>query len=265
MIQGFSSAQEVIQGITDGFKSAFLSPFTCRLNEGKYAFDGTAYRVEKFVMPPHAIHGLVYDAIYSIEETESSDTYSSVRLSHTYNKEDVGYPFCYTISHVWKLEAGNKLSIATTVSHINSHPIPYAQGWHPYFTLGTSVDDCHLQFSTDKQVHFDETLLPTGKVLDDDRFVEGASLKDVVLDNCFHLAAEGQHTCTLWNDNAKITIAPDASYPYLQIYTPPDRQGIAIENLSGAPDCFNNGLGLLLIEPNMPTHFATTYTVTLPR
>ena len=105
--------------------------------------------------------------------------------------------------------------------------------------------------------------MPTGTIIDDTRFKEGTLLKDIFLDNCFHLSDEGQHSCILKNEIAQITILPDASYPYLQIYTPPNKTSIAIENLSGAPDCFNNGLGLLLIEPNTPKHFVTTYSITL--
>ena len=56
-----------------------------------------------------------------------------------------------------------------------------------------------------------------------------------------------------------LTIAPDKHYPYLQIYTPPHRKSIAIENLTSAPDSFNNGIGLLVIEPNHTLEFSTTY------
>ena len=261
LIDGFSSPQAAIQEITQGFKSAFLSPFTCRMNEGKYTYGNQAYQVEKFFMPPHAIHGLVYDAPFKVVNTEVTETYASVKLTHTYNKEDIGYPFSYSISHTWKLEAGNTISVSTTIIHHNSHAIPYAQGWHPYFTLGTSVDDCFLQFTTDTQVEFNDTLLPTGNTISESRFVAGAPLKDVFLDNCFHLAAEGTHACILSNELVKLTITPEKSYPYLQIYTPPHRKSIAIENLSGAPDCFNNKLGLLLLEPNVAVTFATHYSV----
>ena len=263
VVGGFDSPQDALENLKKGFRSAFLSPFTCRMNQGKYSFDGTAYQVEKHFMPPHAIHGIVFDAVYVIEETQSTDTFASVTFTHTYNKEDVGYPFSYSIKHVWKLEAENKLSVTTTVQHDNSHAIPYAQGWHPYFKVGDTVDDCSIQFSTDKHVVFDETLLPTGAITQDNRFINGSSLKGIFLDNCFHLAGEGQQTCILKSDTLQLTISPSAAYPYLQVYTPPHRKSIALENLSGAPDCFNNGLGLLLLNPNEPKTFATTYSVTL--
>jgi aldose 1-epimerase len=58
-----------------------------------------------------------------------------------------------------------------------------------------------------------------------------------------------------------VEIFPDKSYPYLQIYTPEDRKSIAIENLSSAPDAFNNGMGLLVLEPGETKVFTTTYQI----
>ncbi|MBP7939993.1 MAG: hypothetical protein KAZ20_02525, partial [Sediminibacterium sp.] len=54
-------------------------------------------------------------------------------------------------------------------------------------------------------------------------------------------------------------VTPIHNYPYLQLYTPVDRQSIAIENLSGAPNCFNNKMGLQLVEPQEQIYFETSY------
>ena len=63
------------------------------------------------------------------------------------------------------------------------------------------------------------------------------------------------------NEHFKLTIEPDKNYPILQIYIPPHRTSIAIENLSGAPDNFNNGMGLLLLQPGEEKTFSTCYSV----
>jgi len=57
----------------------------------------------------------------------------------------------------------------------------------------------------------------------------------------------------------QLNIIPASSYPYLQIYTPPHRDSIAIENLSSAPDAFNNRIGLIIAKPNEKYVFTTTY------
>jgi aldose 1-epimerase len=73
-----------------------------------------------------------------------------------------------------------------------------------------------------------------------------------------------QPLCVLRNPRKKIEVEfhPEKSYPYLQIYIPPHRKSIAIENISGAPDAFNNGMGFTTLEPGGSVSFKTTYRIT---
>lgn len=267
VVDGFTSVSDVVKNITNGFKSAKLSPFVCRMRKGSYLLGDKTFRVNKHYLGEHAIHGLLYDSIYKVMHSESSNTKASVTLEYPYEGTDEGYPFPYNITLNWKLEsclsgrqAGNKLTVATTVSHHNPQSIPFADGWHPYFTLGDSIDSCTLQFNSIEQLEYDTDLLPTGKKIADTRFINGCSLQDISLDNSFELAASGK--CVLSNELLRLTVEPDDSYPILQIYTPGHRKSIAIENLSGAPDNFNNGMGLILLAPGQPKTFTTSYTVT---
>jgi aldose 1-epimerase len=263
VIDGFSSVEDAFKNITAGFKSSFLSPFTCRMKNGEFDFDNKAYKIDKFYLPPHAIHGIVYDAVYTVKVAEANDDKAFVTLEYFYSGQDNGYPYPFSISHTWVLEADNTLSVTTTVTHTNNQAIPYAQGWHPYFKLGGLVDDYTLQFDSNTMLEFDDTLLPTGKLLLTNQFEKDGVLQDIILDNCFELSQTVMHSkCVLKYKNIIVTIIPDASYPYLQIYTPAHRKSIALENLSGAPDCFNNGLGLRLIEPHTSAIFTTSYIVT---
>ena len=259
VIDGFNSAKDAVAHITNGFKSARLSPFTCRLNKGEYYFNNEHYKIEKFYYPPHAIHGITFDALYEIKDTYQDDTHASVTLHNHYNGSDKGYPFSYDVTIKWTLANDNKITVRTAVHHSNKVSIPYAEGWHPYFTLGTSINDCTLQFDSNTMLEFNETLVPTGNKLNDERFLKGMELQDTFLDNCFELSEQRPSKCVLLNGQLRLTILPEASYPYLQIYTPPHRNSIALENLSAPPDAFNNGIGLKLLDPNQTYTFATSY------
>lgn len=261
IIDGFANATEAAANTTNGFKSSKLSPFVCRMNEGKYSFNSTEYKIEKFYLEPHAIHGIIYDGAFEIVGTTANESFAEVVLQYHYTATDKGYPFSYTTTVSWKLKSNFELSVTTQVQHNNATTIPFADGWHPYFTLGETVDDCLLQFDSTEQVEFDATLIPTGNIFTDERFTNGALLKGIELDNCFKLSTPGSSVCTLKNDAFQLTISPDAAYPFLQVYTPPNRKSIAIENLSSAPDAFNNKMGLLLLEPNKQYNFTTTYAV----
>ena len=259
IIDGFESIEEAAANTTNGFKSAKLSPFVCRLKNGEYSFRMKKYTIEKFYLEPHAIHGLIFDAFFTIIDSFANEENATVVLQHNYLGTDKGYPFNYTTIVTWKLLANCSLTVTTTVSHKNNDAIPFADGWHPYFTLGETIDDCILQLDSREQLEFDETLLPTKFIVRDERFVHGSLLKNVSLDNCFLLTNPGKSVCTLKNNELQLTIVPDASYPFLQVYTPSHRKSIAIENLSAAPNAFNNNLGLVFLEPNKEYHFTTKY------
>jgi aldose 1-epimerase len=107
-------------------------------------------------------------------------------------------------------------------------------------------------------------LLPTGNIVPYMKFQELEILGDTFLDNCFLLKNNNKPACVLRNERLGIEflITPDPSYPYLQVYTPEHRKSIAIENLSAAPDSFNNKMGLITLNSMESVSFATTFTAT---
>ncbi len=260
-VEGFADVADAQQHITQGFKSTKLSPFVCRMNKGQYRYNNQLYQVTRHFMVKHAIHGLLFDAVYTFVNQEAGNDFASVTLSHEYQGTDAGYPFTYHITITWKLEAGNRLSVQTIVEHSHTAAIPLADGWHPYFTLGGKVDDWKLDFSASNLLEYDDELIPTGRKTRDTQFVNGSSLQGVTLDNGFEFIGRDDNHCTLSNKQFSLRIEPDASYPVLQVYTPPHRNSIAIENLSGAPDNFNNGMGLVLLAPGEKKAFGTSYVI----
>lgn len=259
-IDGFESVKEAKEKITTAFKSAKISPFVCRLQNGQYNYNGQSYTIRKNYLGNHALHGLIYDAVYELGNITESEEAASISLTYQYQKNDPGFPFEYTIRLLWELKPNNSLTVTTSINHHNEGPIPYADGWHPYFTLGGPIDQYWLQFDADTQLEFDAALIPTGKKIKDERFLQKHSLENIFLDNSFELVPGGK--CMLNNDQLQLEVVPDQSYPILQVYIPEHRKSIAIENLSGAPDNFNNGIGLLMLLPKKQYHFKTSYQLT---
>jgi aldose 1-epimerase len=242
----------------NGFKSAKLSPFVCRLREGTYAHQGQSLQIEKYYLQQEAIHGIVYDVLYTIVSTDLSDTSASVLLQYDYQGSDPGYPFSYRLQIKWTLEKNNLVKVETNVTNLSTAQIPMVDGWHPYFTLGGTIDQCTLQFICKGQMEYDKQLLPTGNVMEEHRFDNGQILAGIELDNGFVLKDQANH-CTLENDAYRLIVQPITNYSFLQLYIPPNRNSIAIENLSGAPDAFNNKIGLQLLKPNEKLIFETSY------
>lgn len=257
-IAAFDSPQQAQENLINGFRSAKLSPYVCRMYRGEYEFEGRKHRCSKHSLNGHAIHGLMYDAMFETVAHGADEAAAWVELAADYAQDDAGFPFAYRMTIRYRLDADG-LSIATTVENTGSSAIPLADGWHPYFTLGGTADDWTLHINSGTQLEFDTDLLPTGKTLADTRFQTASSLKGIELDNSFVPNDFTQAACTLASADWRLSLYPDESYPYLQIYIPPERDSIAIENLSGAPDCFNNGLGLLVLEAGGSKRFETRY------
>lgn len=261
VIDGFTDPDQAITHITDAFNSAKMSPFACRLQNGRYDFDDLTYTMDSFYLGKHALHGCLYDAVYSLKDVAADERAASIELEHQYKGHFSGYPFSYTLHIKWELSYGNTLTVTTTAVNHNEKAIPFSDGWHPYFTTGVPVDECELKFNTNRKLVFDAELIPTGKEETDDRFIAGHSLQDIFLDNAFLLPTAEEGYCELKNKQVRIVIQPLKNYPYLQVYTPEHRKSVAIENLSAAPNAFNNGMGLQRLLPNEPVSFATSYRV----
>lgn len=265
-IAAYRGTDDARQHITDGFRSAKLSPFPCRLNRGGYRFDGREYQTGRHVLNGHAIHGLLYDAPFASAGHGSGEDAAWVELAYAYPADQNGFPFPYRLTVRYTLSSDG-LTVSTTAENTGTAPMPLADGWHPYFTLGGTADDWTLQINGGTQLEFDADLLPTGTRLADNRFAEAASLRGIGLDNSFELNGNGgtRPACTLRHGARRLDIFAEENYPLLQIYIPPERTSIALENLSGAPDCFNNGLGLIKLDAGEEAAFETRYHIAANR
>jgi aldose 1-epimerase len=263
-VDGYSGIADAQARCAEGFQSVRLSPFVCRLKKGRYEWNATAYQIEKKYLGEHAIHGLQYDAAFEVTESFTDEQEARVELNSYYPGTDPGYPFPYRTKITWCLRKSADVLVTTTVWHENPTPIPFAEGWHPYFTLGGKANEWTLQFSTSRIMEYDADLLPTGRYLQDTRFVNGCSLQGIQLDNGFVWEdTETDRVCTLSNSAISLNILPDTSFPVLQVFIPDNRNSIALENLSGAPDNFNNQLLLIHLPPHTPKSFTTRYQVSV--
>lgn len=242
----------------NGFRSGKMSPFSCRINKGMYHWDDQTYRFDKFYLGEHAMHGLIYDANFELLSSAIHEDRAVVELGFDYQGTDPGFPFPYQIRIQWSLYANSLISVKTTIRNVSNHVIPMMDGWHPYFTLGGFVDAYTLAFTSDGKLEMNDSMIPTGKIIEANIFNKGKQIGTTHFDDCY-LLHPSQNRIQLSHKGKTITVTPIHNYPYLQFYTPDDRQSIAIENLSGTPNCFNNKMGLQLLEPQEQIYFETSY------
>jgi aldose 1-epimerase len=253
VIESYDSANDLKNNLTSkGFLGAKLSPFVCRINKGKYRFANKDYHIEKYYDRNNALHGLIYDQSFTLIDQKTRDDRAWASMKYEYRATDSGYPFKYDCIVTYELVKDNKLNVITEIVNKDEVVIPIQDGWHPYFKLDTKIDDLQLQFRSYEMVEFNDELIPTGNLIPYKEFDKTKEIGNTFFDNCFTLNfSEGQPICLLQNieKHIQLEIHADESYPYLQIYTPSHRNCIAIENLSGTPDAFNNGIGFKTLSP----------------
>lgn len=244
-----------------GFKGLKLSPFPCRIRNAAYRFNNTDYRLSYNLANKAAIHGFLYNKPFTIIEQYAGEDKARIALLYSYKGNISGYPFPYNCEVVYSLQKDRRLTIQTKITNTGNAPLPVADGWHPYFTFHKKVDELELQFNSTGMLEFVD-LIPTGRVVPNYDFLNPHLIGNREIDNSFVLDfAIARPACTLKDavSGWQLEISPGQSYPYLQIYIPPHRQSIAIENLSAPPDSFNNKMGLTILTPEEVADFTTAY------
>lgn len=245
------------------YKGSKLSPFPGRISGGSYAFNGHQYALTGDIYG-EVLHGLLYDKPFKPVDDYCDDSQAWVLLKYRYEKDDHGYPFNYRCEVRYTLFPENVLQIQTAVLNLDSVSLPLADGWHPYFKLSGNMEDWLLKINANAFLEIDEALVPTGKILPSSAFVNERPVSDSQLNHCFVVDNNNSIGACCLSDprsNISITFYSGDDYPYLVIYTPPHRKSIAIENLSGAPDCFNNKLGLISLPPGHTQTFTLYYKI----
>ena len=262
VIDNYKNQSDLHTHLSSSYKSAKLSPFVCRISEGKYSFEKNSFEFRNKFNDGSAIHGILSDKPFKVMEKITGDEEASVLLGYPYRHEDPAYPFDYDIQIRYILKMGGRLRVVTTVTNLSPGRIPMADGWHPYFSLEGKVNDWRLSIHSRQNLAFDEKLIPMGQMIETEKFYTPRLIGDEFFDHCFLLEQDsGIPAAELENpDNGlRLLFFPDLSYPFLQIFTPPHRNSIAIENLSASPDAFNNGIGLLIMQPGESQSFSVLY------
>jgi aldose 1-epimerase len=262
IIDNYSSREDLEQDLAISYKSSKLSPFVGRLRNGKYTLEEEDFEFSTKFTDGNTIHGLLYNKQFKITDQFADDQQANVTLKYHFRREDPGYPYDYICEVRYTLLPQRILQVETVLLNLDTVTIPLADGWHPYFKLGGNIDGYEFQVSAETLVELDEGLIPTGKLINDPAFSIPSRVGNRHLDNCLVIKPVDQRPCAvLYNpgNGVYVSIFTNSKYPYLQLYTPPHRKSIAIENLSAPPDCFNNGIGLQLLAPSKSQTFTVWY------
>ncbi|WP_170179826.1 aldose 1-epimerase [Flavivirga rizhaonensis] len=226
------------------YASSILFPFANRIKDGAYTFNDNDFQFEiNQKEENNALHGLVYNKAFHIVDQETSHDSASILLEYNETELSIGFPYTYTIQLKYVFTS-NDLSLGVSVKNTDSKAFPFTLGWHPYF-LSDDLFNSSLEFNSSKKIVLGERNITTG--------IENFELKDVLtiedkqLDDCWVLDS---NKVTFNTPKYKLIIESSAENNFLQAYTPPKLNTIAIEPTTGVSDSFNNKIGLEVLDPN---------------
>lgn len=152
------------------FYGATVGRFCNRIAGGKFALDGREFQLDTNKSPNH-IHGgpLGFDKkVWQAEPFSDGDARSGIRLRLTSPDGDQGYPGTVKVVAEYSWSESNEL--ACTFSAVTDQPTIINMTNHAYWNLaGTGsgvISDHLLQLESKQFLEVDNTLIPTGKLID---------------------------------------------------------------------------------------------------
>ena len=233
----------------NSYAASILFPFASRIEKGIYEFKAKKYQLDCNQAGINALHGLVYNKSFEFKNQEVTKDFAAVTVVYVENNPPAGFPYKYAMELTYKLaDAG--LEIHINVTNLDAHSFPFTLGWHPYFYT-EDLANAVVKFNSTQQIAFDEKLI-TKEIIPYKN--EGDfTIKDQQLDDCFVM---NDHKIQFETKEYQLSIFSNATQNFLQMYTPPNRNLIAIEPMTGISNSFNNKIGLQVLEP------AKTYQIT---
>ncbi len=246
----FGSEQDILADMA--YKNALLFPFPNRLGRGTYEFEGHTYHFPMNEKVFHnALHGFFYDQKMAIIEIVKEADVASMTLLYTYKGDLAYYPFACELQVKYTLTARAEFTIELTVTNTGSGNMPVGLGWHPYFKL-PAWEEAELQLPPVKKVEIDELMLPTGAETNFEVFKEFAPIAGHTLDNCFRLVTPGKRLASLRSKAGNLVLhldAPNADTGFIQLFTPPTADRLAVEPVTANINAFQSGDGLRVVQP----------------
>lgn len=237
------------------YASSILFPFANRIKDGHYTFNGKAYQFEiNQKEENNALHGLVYDKPFTVIDQKATQDKASVKLLYNQTNHSVGFPYTFSLLLEYTLTK-NSINLNASIKNTGPEAFPFTIGWHPYFS-SDNLYNSYLKFESNKTLVFDDRNITIDKT-NIEPFNE-FKIEDKNLDDCFVLNSNEIHFFT---PNYNFLMTSSETDNFLQLYTPPHANTIAIEPTTGVSDSFNNGIGLKILDPQ--TFYEINWNITI--
>jgi aldose 1-epimerase len=232
-----------------------LVPWPNRIRGGRYEFDGRPQQLA-LTEPAagNAIHGLGRWARWT--KVKQADDAVTLRLDVVPQN---GYPWPVRVDVTYALDAAAGLSVTVKATNNATTAVPFGVGAHPYLaTHGHRLEDVTVQVPARQRLVVDDRQIPVGvePVAGTGHDLRrGKRLREARFDDGFTglTVRDGRGSAEVRTRSGGARLWFDEAFRYLQVFTVDalvdGRAGVAVEPMTGAPDAFNSGDGLIVLAP----------------
>jgi len=235
------SNMEILKRASDGYVThggmAILVPYADIVADATYTWQGRRYQLPRNAgyegNVSDSIHGLVKSAYFSVIYRDAD----SILLKHTL--AGPGYPSRLNIYVNYAIQH-DSLNSVISVENTGNNEAPLVCGAHPYFLYS---DFWSIKFSNSAV-----RLFSGGNV--SSRMDERVGYLSKKIEGYYDDSFFGGGTILLLSSDRMIEI-DRRSMPYFEIYDGKyaDGRSVAVEPMTGAPNAYNNKIGLISLKP----------------
>ncbi len=161
IIDGYRTPEELEEQA--GARSCIMAPYSNRIEDGRYNWNGKIHQLVNAVNPDKdVIHGLARVIDFKIKNITADDDKAELILYTDEIRKDSfpGYPFNIDLYVRFTLK-DKILDCEIAGKNVDSIPIPFGCGWHPYFKLGEDgVDNLFLELPANKIILINDKYVP---------------------------------------------------------------------------------------------------------
>jgi aldose 1-epimerase len=190
------------------------------------------------------MHGVPW-SLLSWKVTETRQDFLAARLDWSGSELLAIFPFRHNLEMAVTLRF-DSLTIETILVPAADGPVPVSFGFHPYFGLPELPRaEWRLELPVMRRLLLDQHGIPTGGEESFDGL--DAKLGDLHFDDGFALLKE-QSSFAIQGAGRRIDLELLASYPYVQVFAPKDKDYVALEPMTAPTSALTSGRGLRIVK-----------------
>ena len=226
--------------------SYILGPWSNRIADARFEFDGATHEMRANFPDGTAIHGDVRGRPWRV--TQEQDDFVEATLDSS-DFDDFNFPFDVFFRHRLRL-IGERLRVELDVENRDTRRAPVGLGFHPYFRRRlTPLDEDVLVRVPAKKVYPLERCLPVAPAIDAAGELDLRTLVplgDRQLDDCFTELEDNIVRLVYPGTRVEVRFEIDPVFSHVVVYSPRKSNGeasdfVAIEPVSNV----NNGFNLM--------------------